>query len=220
MTKPTAFDTALDALRRHVLEHDLQPGDALPPVAELAHTIGVSQATLREALRAWEAAGIVEIRHGVGAFVRAYNYASLLANLSFSGLFEPEQQRHMAELRLALELGVLPEALERIGPDVVDALDALVEAMPGAQDGLDAEFRFHATLCGVLRNPLIDGLFRLLWLSLEQQRRTSQGHRMPPRMRYALHVELVEALRRRDLAGAQGALRRYLALAREEGPGA
>lgn len=220
MSMPSAFDTALDALRRHVLEHDLRPGDPLPPVAELAHMFGVSQATLREALRAWEAAGILEIRHGVGAFLQAYNYAPLLENLALSALFEPEQPRHMLELRQVLELGALPQVLDRLEPDDVDALDLLTEEMLGAQDGLDVEFRFHARLCGLLENPLVDGLFRLAWLSLQQQRQRSGAKQMPHRMRYALHIELVEALRGRDLKAAQDALRRFLALATDDGAGA
>jgi GntR family transcriptional regulator len=48
-----------------------RPGDKLPPEPELAHQMGVSRATLREALRSFEQQGIISRRQGVGTFVNA-----------------------------------------------------------------------------------------------------------------------------------------------------
>lgn len=221
MSKPTAFATALDALRRYILAQGLRPGDTLPPVAELARLVGVSQATLREALRAWEAAGILRIRHGVGAQIRAYNYAPLLENLSFSALFEPELHSHVRGVWLALELGLVPLALDRLSVDDLSALEALTSQMLDDEHGLEAEYRLHARLAAVLGNPLLVGLLRWSWLAYQETRRQSGGARPATRLRYALHVELVRALRARDAAAAQAALRRYFELlATTDAPGA
>ncbi|MBN1486789.1 MAG: GntR family transcriptional regulator, partial [Anaerolineae bacterium] len=48
---------------------DCEAGDQLPPEAELAQHLGVSRATLREALRALEERDMIVRRHGVGTFV-------------------------------------------------------------------------------------------------------------------------------------------------------
>lgn len=44
-------------------------GERLPSEPELAHQLGVSRATLREAMRAFEGQGLIRRRQGVGTFV-------------------------------------------------------------------------------------------------------------------------------------------------------
>jgi GntR family transcriptional regulator len=46
-----------------------EPGEQLPPEPQLAHQLGVSRATLREAMRSFEERGLIVRRHGVGTFV-------------------------------------------------------------------------------------------------------------------------------------------------------
>ena len=44
-------------------------GERLPSEPELARQLGVSRATLREAMRTFEAQGLIRRRQGVGTFV-------------------------------------------------------------------------------------------------------------------------------------------------------
>lgn len=49
----------------------IPPGERLPAEPELARNLGVSRATLREAMRSFEGQGIIRRRQGVGTFVVA-----------------------------------------------------------------------------------------------------------------------------------------------------
>lgn len=52
-----------------VAEKRLQPGDKLPNEVELSQDLGVSRATLREAIRSLCTQGVLEVCRGKGTFV-------------------------------------------------------------------------------------------------------------------------------------------------------
>ncbi|HEY77328.1 MAG TPA: GntR family transcriptional regulator [Thermoflexia bacterium] len=60
-----------DRLLAFIQESGMEPGERLPSESTLADQLGVSRATLREALRLLEEEGVIVRRHGVGTFVAA-----------------------------------------------------------------------------------------------------------------------------------------------------
>ncbi len=60
-----------DRLLAFIRDSGMEPGERLPSEATLADRLGVSRATLREALRLLEEEGVIVRRHGVGTFVAA-----------------------------------------------------------------------------------------------------------------------------------------------------
>ena len=60
-----------DALRAQIADHALPAGARLPSEAVLAKELKVSRPTLREAIRVLVRDGLLDVRHGVGAFVAA-----------------------------------------------------------------------------------------------------------------------------------------------------
>lgn len=72
--KPMSTTTAAHPYKRlqgelAALIASIAPGERLPAEPELARSLGVSRATLREAMRSFEGQGIIRRRQGVGTFV-------------------------------------------------------------------------------------------------------------------------------------------------------
>ncbi|MGI8874304.1 MAG: GntR family transcriptional regulator, partial [Egibacteraceae bacterium] len=64
------YHRVANALRKEIQEGVYGPGDQLPSEAQLVERFGVSQPTVRAAVRVLRAEGIVESVHGRGTFVR------------------------------------------------------------------------------------------------------------------------------------------------------
>lgn len=97
-----AQQTAEGLYSRIVVEKGLRPGEKLPNEVELAGELGVSRATLREAIRTLTAQGVLEVRRGKGTFVSAA--VEEMDDFGFSSLERVRGQlRDLFELRSIFE---------------------------------------------------------------------------------------------------------------------
>ena len=95
-----------------VAEKRMQPGDKLPNELELSEQLGVSRATLREALRMLIARGVLEVRRGKGTFVS--ERVEEIENFGFSDVGQLRGQlRDLFELREIFEPGAARLACRR-----------------------------------------------------------------------------------------------------------
>src|SRR5215218_8102791 len=93
----STVDSLTEAIRRRILDGDLEPGTPLREEA-LSRDYDVARHSLRSALRALQGEGIVQIEPNRGARVKSLS---------------PEDVRGLSELRIALELEAARLALER-----------------------------------------------------------------------------------------------------------
>jgi len=61
----------MDQVRYHVAAGTLAPGQQLPSIRELAHTLAVNPATIAKAYSELEHDGVIELQRGRGAFIHA-----------------------------------------------------------------------------------------------------------------------------------------------------
>jgi GntR family transcriptional repressor for pyruvate dehydrogenase complex len=134
--RETAHQACEQALRRAVITGELGVGERLPPERALAVTLGVSRLTLRAALAALTAQGLIAVRHGSGYLVRDYardGGAELLPVVAELAAEHDKLAPLAAELlrvRRHLARAVL-EHLAEYPPKVaaIRAFDAAVDAM-------------------------------------------------------------------------------------------
>jgi len=77
-----------DKILEYIAEHDMEPGNKLPPIGEISDNFGISQGKLREGLMQLSALGIVDIKQGKGTFVAEQNISTLLKKLSYQPWFK------------------------------------------------------------------------------------------------------------------------------------
>src|SRR5690349_24650376 len=67
VVRPRLYEQVVSQIQEWITENGLEVGQRLPPERELATRLGVSRATVSQALVAMEVVGVVAVRHGDGA---------------------------------------------------------------------------------------------------------------------------------------------------------
>ena len=190
-------DQVLDHIRAAILSGQLAAGTRIDQHA-VADTLGVSIIPVRESIRQLEAEGLVEKRPYRGAFV---------AVLSMTELVDIYVAREALE-QLAAQI-----AVERMTPEVLRSLEALLADMESATELgdrsalFDLNGAFHFTLYTASQNKILCQLIEGLWERSTVYRRRFTF--MPERAQQALteHQLILDACRRRDAEAAGKAVR-------------
>lgn len=132
-----------------VAEGTLRPGDKLPNEVELSQQLGVSRATLREAIRELAACGVLEVRRGRGTFVS--EEVADIEDFGFSGLERLQGQlRDLFELRSIFEPKAARLACQRATEeelrDILERGEAVERCIRAGQDRTEADRDFHAAI--------------------------------------------------------------------------
>lgn len=196
------YRSVLSQLERHLTASGFGRGDRLGSERELAEQFGVSRVVIREALRALESMGKIEIRRNSGSFV-VDPHASPVSRWLQSevAVSRPAPVQEMVDLRAAIETKVV-QLVHRHGADLTVVEAVLAEAAEDiAAEGGDVaslDLRFEAALGELAGNPLLRELQRAVhaaWIELW----TGQG--LAPGAKCELHAQheaILEALRARD----------------------
>src|SRR5690242_12175666 len=112
-------DRMLDLLKTGML----RAGDRLPSERELIEIFGVSRPSLREALRALAMLGVVDTRHGGGAYISDLEPRTLLAPLDFFLSLSQANLADAFESRRIVETEIARKAATNATGEDVEALN-------------------------------------------------------------------------------------------------
>ena len=145
-----------------VVERQFQPGEKLPNELDLAKRLGVSRATLREAIRTLADQRVLEVRRGRGTFVPKETEGQ--EDFGFSQLDRVKGRlRDLFELRSIFEPCTAALACRRASPEELEDIlkkGAAVEAcIRAGRDRTQADQAFHTAIVRAAHNEF---LLRLL----------------------------------------------------------
>ncbi|MBH5335091.1 FadR family transcriptional regulator [Streptomyces pactum] len=204
-----------ERIKKLIIDQRLPSGAPLPTETELMELLGVSRNSVREALKALQAMGIVEIRHGFGTYVGPMSMAPMIEGLIFrtvAGHYRGEDSLlQLLELREAVETGLVGRLAGRIPEADLLELEAIVarmedEAAAGAI-GADTDRAFHAALHRHLDNLLLSEVLAAFWDAFHRVRTDLVDVHQDPRVTCAQHREILAAVRSGDAGRAEAAVR-------------
>jgi GntR family transcriptional repressor for pyruvate dehydrogenase complex len=159
------FDKIVASLRGKIVRGDLAVGRRLPSEPELASQLGVSRPMLREALKALEVSGYLEVRRGYGGgrFVAAPEPDEFHAITSAPLSTMDVEPRHVMDVRLAVEpMAARLAARARDAADLGRALRRLGMAGARPARAVDALVQFHLALVESSGNPVFVAVYESL----------------------------------------------------------
>jgi DNA-binding FadR family transcriptional regulator len=211
-----ASSSIADQIRSAIVGGRLREGERLPPERELAEQFRVSRVTVRDALRALEAMGLVEVRVGArgGAFVTAPTGSHIGQTMSDMLLMSALSPENIVEARLIVELGTVTLACARATDGDLAALRELESrAAEALRDGTytrELSWEFHALLAAAAHNAAVEGLTASFRSTLSMHPiRTREGPRSHGRS-VDEHGRILQALEQRDGATARREMARHL----------
>lgn len=203
------FQEIQSRIRSYIFERGLRPGEMLPPAAEMASYLGVSPASLREGLRAMEALGMLETRHGIGTFVCSYNLMPIFETLSFSLLFDKDGLYKFIQIREAIEVGLIQEVVTRLSNEDLQRLEELCEQTASQSWESRHDIEFHRVLYRCLENELVVQILDVYWMTSTKVLDRSAYSPADREFNRQEHCDIVAALKSRDATAAVNSMRKH-----------
>ncbi|GAB2814019.1 FadR/GntR family transcriptional regulator [Lentzea nigeriaca] len=211
MVKSRLYEQVLERLRAYATEAGLQAGDKLPAERELAASLGVSRASVKQAIVVLEVQGLVEARHGGGTYlVRDTLDAEPVEQLVERRKRLPE----VLEAREALETKLAELAAERRTDaeldDIRQALDFMRHEIDGGGVGVEGDRRFHAAVTAAAHSSLLADFMKTIALQITESRTESLRQPGRPSRSLAQHTAIYEAIAAGDPKKAAAAMRKHV----------
>lgn len=210
-------EIVLEEIKARITNGQLQPGDRLASVVELASQFSMGRSTIREALSALQAMGWLEIRQGGGTFVSQILPAE--EGEPADPFYRAESLQELIEVRKYIESGCAALAAERRTDEDLNRLENIIrhmsECLSDEIQGEEADIQFHLNIARASHNSLLQHLME----SLTQRMQETMSHsrrlwfytEKPAAARLLQeHTSIFEAIRSQDAELATSRMMQHL----------
>ena len=201
--KPTLSEQAYNQIKDAICQGSVAPGDILSE-NQIAQQLGMSRTPVREALRALASEGFVEIRNGIGAYVKP------LSSKDMEDLYE---------VRCLLEMQAIKTSIYRISNDEIDDLTRRFQAIydaceqgdsPAQGEFSELDWELHSLLVDRCTNNYIKEIVAGNNSNLRRYQSLSVNVLGDVHESARQHLEILRVLRSRDLDKLEEVLHAHL----------
>lgn len=205
------YERLVEHLCAYIVEASLTVGERLPSERELAEKLSVSRASVRQAIVALEVQGVVEVRHGEGAFLRM----TRLDTRPMTELMELKRRLpDILDAREAIEVKLAALAAQRRSDEDIAACSAALAKME--QEIADGEIgeigdqEFHQSVVRAANSQLLARMYDILTNDIATSRHESLSQVGRPQASLDQHRRVFEGIKAGDAAAASAAMRDHL----------
>jgi GntR family transcriptional repressor for pyruvate dehydrogenase complex len=212
------IDRILRELQKTIVEGGLLPGTELPAERVLAERLGVSRFSLREALRAAQARGLVEIQRGRRPRVARPSSSAAAEVITLALRRLRKTLLDLVAARQGLESQIAriaaANANEEHLRDMAATISLIEDNRADAEVCLRQDLRFHEILVEATGNPVFEIMLAPLTELLRESRKQTICQGVD---RVILgHRAILKAVQERDPEASARAMHRHLEMAEED----
>ncbi|MDF2790877.1 MAG: ycbG [Neobacillus sp.] len=195
VNRTTLSKQVVESIIQLLISGQMKPGDKLPTEMELMEILNVSRPVLREALSSLESLGVINRKTREGTFFNnkiSSHPFSIMLSLAHDNL------QAMVEARMALELGLITIAAEKISDEDLKRLKQTIEIIENNKDQNygEADIEFHRIIALSANNQIVEGMVDSLIVTLVKI--DSEIKVREPERTIEHHMAIYKALEKRD----------------------
>jgi len=192
---------AYNTIKQKILSNSLKP---LDPINEkiFIEELRISKTPIREAIQQLVSEGLILNLPRKGTFVSAVTIEDIKEIFEIREIIECGASRIAA---MQIDLNTLKQLRKDKGPNLLASYDK-------ALDFIEPANRVHALIIGSIDNKRLLNIYKMLWGNFERIRILFVKKYEPERLKeiHAEHIEIIDALSKRDPGLAEKAMRKHL----------
>lgn len=188
-------------------------GEKIPSENTLTKTLGVSRASVRQAVSQLAGIGVLESVHGKGTFLVDDQVDEHRINESKITAEDCLNVEKVLEFRRIVESEACFMAASKVGPELLRALKSYLAVMTASKDNIEdfvnADIAFHQEICRASENPLLEkSMYKILEENRKSQRLTMKTFGYHDGIHY--HELIIQAMEEGDAARARECMYEHL----------
>ena len=210
LERTSLIDSIVSELKSRVLSGELKDGDTLGSQEQLAKSLGVSRASLREALNRLSLMGIIEAKQGIGTFVKSATPLDIIQQISPLLVMDKATAEELLVARLHIESAVAAMAAKHATEEHLRKMRLVLESMEDDFSSGDAgsfialDVQFHLLVSETAGNRVLSTMVQMMREMLHRfvyRIVSTYPEYLPNAINY--HKQIYEAIGRHDAENAR-----------------
>src|SRR5665648_884713 len=199
--KESTLEIIVQQIKNQIKEGILKPGEKLPSERKLTDLLGVSRASIREAIQALAFSGYLEVIQGKGTYILeiAIKYDEIV---NFFSEFSNYSIDYLMEARIMLEGEFARLAALNAKQEEIDVIEKIFSEICNSKDVntfFVKDLELHLVIAKATHNPFMNGLMKIIGEMLyKETRKIIEGSKNIRENNIETIKGLVQAIKQRN----------------------